>query len=56
MVLANWNYQMKLVLSLLASVDRCHIQNILLNDLLPSNIMPHFLQQHSKEVHIKVSD
>ena len=48
--------QAKLVLSLLTVMDKCHAQNILYNDLSPSNIMLHFLPRKLENVYIGVCD
>jgi hypothetical protein len=48
--------RMKLVLSLLTIMDKCHAHNILHNDLSPSNIMLHFPPGKSKTVYIGVCD
>jgi hypothetical protein len=49
----NW---VKLVLSLLTIMDKCHAQNILHNDLLPSNIMLHLSPGKPENVYIGVCD
>jgi hypothetical protein len=46
----------KLVLSLLTIMDKCHAQNILYNDLSPSNIMLHFPPGKLENVYIGVCD
>jgi serine/threonine protein kinase len=56
MVLAYQKNRVKLVLSLLAIMEKCHFQSILHNDLSPSNIMLHFLPEHSKNVYIRMCD
>jgi hypothetical protein len=48
--------QVKLVLSLLTIMDKCHAQNILHNDFSPSNIMLHFPPGKSETVYIGMSD
>ena len=48
--------QAKLVLPLLTNMDKCHSQNILHNDLLPSNIMLHFPLGKPENVYIGVCD
>jgi serine/threonine protein kinase len=46
--------RVKLVLSLLTIMDKCHAQNILHNDLSPSNIMLHFPPGKLVNVYIEV--
>jgi serine/threonine protein kinase len=41
---------------MLAIMEKCHTQNILHNDLSPSNIMLHFPPEHLKNVNIGVCD
>jgi serine/threonine protein kinase len=48
--------RVKLVLSLLTIMDKCHAHNILHNDLLPSNIMLHFPPGKPENVYIGVCD
>jgi serine/threonine protein kinase len=48
--------RVKLVLSLLTIMDKCHAQNILHNDLSPSNIMLHFPPRKPENVYIGVCD
>jgi hypothetical protein len=48
--------RVKLVLSLLTIMDKCHAQNILHNDLSPSNIMLHFPPGKPEDVYIGVCD
>jgi serine/threonine protein kinase len=48
--------RVKLVLSLLTIMDKCHALNILHNDLSPSNIMLHFPLGKSENVYIRVCD
>jgi hypothetical protein len=48
--------RVKLVLSLLTIMDKCHAQNILHNDLSPSNIMLHFPPGKPENVYIGVCD
>jgi serine/threonine protein kinase len=48
--------RVKLVLSLLTIMGKCHVQNILLNDLSPSNIMLHFPPEEPENVYIGVYD
>jgi hypothetical protein len=48
--------RVKLALSLLTIMDKCHAQNILHNDLSPSNIMLHFPPGKSGNVYIGVCD
>jgi serine/threonine protein kinase len=43
--------QVKLVLSLLTDMEKCHAQNIPYNDLSPSNIMLHSLRETGEHVH-----
>jgi serine/threonine protein kinase len=46
--------QVKLVLSLLTIMEKCHAKNILHNDLSPSNIMLHFPPEKPENVYIGV--
>jgi tRNA A-37 threonylcarbamoyl transferase component Bud32 len=46
--------QVKLVLSLRTIMGKCHTENILHNDLLPSNIMLHFPPEKPENVYIGV--
>jgi hypothetical protein len=46
--------RVKLVLSLLTIMGKCHAENILHNDLSPSNIMLHFPPEKSENVYIGV--
>jgi serine/threonine protein kinase len=46
--------RVKLVLSLLTIMDKCHAQNILYNDLSPSNIMLHFPLGKPENIYIGV--
>jgi hypothetical protein len=46
--------RVKLVLSLLTIMGKCHAENILHNDLSPSNIMLYFLPEKSENVYIGV--
>jgi serine/threonine protein kinase len=55
-VKAYWKNRVKLILSLLTIMDKCHAQNILHNDLSPSNIMLHFPLGKSENVYIGVCD
>jgi serine/threonine protein kinase len=48
--------RVKLVLSLLTIMDKCHAHNILHNDLSPSNIMLHFPLGKSENVYIGMCD
>jgi hypothetical protein len=48
--------RVKLVLSLLTTMGKCCAQNILYNDLSPSNIMLHFLPEKPENVYIGVCD
>ena len=48
--------RVKLALSLLTIMDKCHAQNILHNDLSPSNIMLHFPPRKPDNVYIGVCD
>jgi hypothetical protein len=48
--------RVKLVLSLLTIMGKCHAQNILHNELLPSNIMLHFRPEKPENVYIGVCD
>jgi serine/threonine protein kinase len=48
--------RVKLVLSLLTIMDKCHAQNILHIDLSPSNIMLHFPLGKPKNIYIGVCD
>jgi serine/threonine protein kinase len=48
--------RVKLVLSLLTIMDKCHAQNILHDDLSPSNIMLHFPPGKPENVYIGVCD
>jgi hypothetical protein len=48
--------RVKLVLSLLTIMDKCHAQNILHNDLSPSNIMLHFPLRKPENMYIGVYD
>jgi serine/threonine protein kinase len=48
--------QVKLVLSLLTIMGKCHTENILHNDLLPSNIMLHFPLKKPENMYIGVCD
>jgi hypothetical protein len=51
MVLIYWKNRVKLVLSLLAIMEKCHSQNILHNDMSPLNIRLHFPPEHPKKVY-----
>jgi serine/threonine protein kinase len=55
-VKAYWENQVKLVLSLLKIMGKCHAKNILHNDLSPSNIMLHFPLEKPENVYIGVCD
>jgi serine/threonine protein kinase len=48
--------QVKLVLSLLTIMGKCHAENILHNDLSPSNIMLHFPLEKPENVYIEACD
>ena len=50
------NNRVKLVLSLLTIVEKCHAEIILHNDLSPSNIMLHFPLEKLKNVYIGMCD
>jgi hypothetical protein len=56
MVKAYRKNRVKLVLSLLTIMDKCHAHNILHNDLSPSNIMLHFPRGKLENVYIGVCD
>ena len=55
-VKAYWKNRVKLVISLLTIMDKCHAQNILLDDLSPSNIMLRFPPRKLENVYIGVCD
>jgi hypothetical protein len=48
--------RVKLVLSLLTTMGKCHAENILYNNLSPSNIMLHFIPEKPENVYIGVCD
>jgi serine/threonine protein kinase len=48
--------RVKLVFSLLTIMDKCHAQNILHNDLSPSNIMLHFLPGKPENMYTGMCD